>query len=249
MNEFFRDNHKLVFEEWISPSELKGARVLDLGSQTGWLGEYCLEHGAAEYVGVEIDEYHIQDARTNYPNLTFFHMDLEDYVLQCVQNKKMFDIIVISRTIHGVHSQIALIQNMCKIANKVVLETGVPINYAAHKLLEILRSLNLTEQYKSDVESVAQYIEYEQPFTEYIIDERFVQPVPSTGCLRQVFEKLGFRLNLDTYESVKKKYPTEYGYDISDPEQKVKRSILKFERVSNNTKPLSWKEWNDIKDL
>ena len=73
MNNFFREHHQLIFQEWISPSEAKGAKVLDLGSQTGWLGEYCMMHGAADYVGVEIDEFHIIDSRNHYPNLTFYN--------------------------------------------------------------------------------------------------------------------------------------------------------------------------------
>lgn len=250
MNEFFKENHKLIFQEWISPSELKNASILDLGSQTGWLGEYCMLHGASNYVGVEIDKFHIDDAKANYPNLTFYHMDLEDYVRQCVDQKSFFDIVVISRTIHGVLNQVTLLQNLSKITNKVVIETGVPINSPAHKLLEILKSVNLSNDYKEQVKKVSEYIEYQQPFVDYIHDDRFIHLVPSIGFFKEVFEKLGFELSLDTYESVKQKYPDEYGYDVRpEADQQMKKSILKFTKVRNTSKPLSWKEWDDIKDL
>lgn len=249
MNNFFEDHHKLVFQEWIHPDEVANSTILDLGSQTGWLGGYCMFHNAKEYVGVEIDEYHVLDARASYPNLTFLHMDLEDYVRNCVIEKKVFDIIVISRTIHGVQNQVTLLQNLSKITNKIVLETGVPPNSAAHQLLEILKIINLPLAYKTEVEKIKHQIEYEQTFIEYIIDDRWPQPVPSTGLLKEILARLGFELCLDTYESVKQKYPSEYGYGLSsDTGQIMKRSILKFKKVSNVSKPISWKEWDDVKN-
>jgi hypothetical protein len=250
MNNFFEENHKLVFQEWIHPDEAADSTILDLGSQTGWLGEYCMLHNAKDYVGVEIDEFHIIDARSNYPNLTFFHMDLEDYVKNCVTEKKVFDIVVISRTLQGIQNQITLLQNLSKITNKIVLETGVPPNYTANRLLEILKTVSLPVEYREEVEQIKHQIEYNQPFTEYIIDERWPSPVPSTGLLKEILARLGFELCLNTYESVKQKYPSEYGYGIpfNVPDQIMKRSILKFKKVSNLSKPISWKEWDDLKN-
>lgn len=247
MNNFFQENHELVYQEWISPEELKNVKVLDLGSQTAWLGEYCMLHGAAEYTGVDIDEEHNTHARFFYPNFTIVTMDLENYVNDCVREQRIFDIVVISRTIQGIQNQVTLLQKLSKISNKIVIETGVPVNKAAYQLLELLRTFNLTEDQKLEMNRIANYIEYEQPFVEYVLDDRWPQPVPSTGLFKEIFSTLGFELSLDTYELVKKKYPEEYGYDVRpEADQQMKRSILKFTRISSDTKPLSWKEWDDF---
>lgn len=249
MNEFFRDNHKLVFQEWIAPEELPGASVLDLGSQTGWLGEYCLEHGASEYVGVEINKFHVDEAVANYPELTFFHMDLEEYVANAVKENKKFDITVISRTIHGVLNQTTLLQNLSKISNKVIIESGVPVDPPAYKLLRLLKNIDLTEEQKSLIEEVKNFIEYDYPYIEYLLDDRFMQLIPSIGFFKEVFDRLGFEMSLTTYKEVKEKYPIEYGFDIGPVEdQKIKRCILKFTKVTDVSKPLSWKQWDDVKD-
>jgi ubiquinone/menaquinone biosynthesis C-methylase UbiE len=249
MNNFFEKNYKLVFQEWISPNELKNNSVLDLGSQTGWLGEYCMANGASEYVGVEIDEFHINDSRQHYPNLTFFHMDLEDYVDLCVKEYKTFDIAVISRTLQGIQNQMTLLQKLSKITKKIVLETGVPTNEPIYKLMTILKNYTLTDDHKEEVEQIKHYIEYDQTFVEFIIDDRWPQPVPSTGILKDIFSRLGFELDLTTYESVKEKYPTEYGYGPGhEVDQLMKRSILKFVKVSDIVQPLTWKEWDDLEN-
>jgi ubiquinone/menaquinone biosynthesis C-methylase UbiE len=247
MNKFFNDNHKLVFQEWIDPSELKGATVLDLGSQTGWLGEYCIEHGASEYVGVEIDEYHVKDAQVHYPNLTFFHMDLEDYVDLCVKEYKTFDIVVISRTIHGIQNQMSLLQDLSKISKKIIIESGVPLNQPFFKLLEIVKNISLSSEQTQQIKYLQHYVEYQQTFVEYVIDDRWPQPVPSIGILKDVLFRLGFDLDLITYESVKEKYPTEYGYDAGvGTDQVMKRCILKFVKTDRAPTPISWKEWENI---
>jgi hypothetical protein len=250
MNNFFEENHELVYQEWISPEELKNAKVLDLGSQTAWLGEYCMMHGAAEYTGVDIDDYHNNHARLFYPNFTIVTMDLEDYVKDCVKEQRIFDIVVISRTIQGIQNQATLLQNISKITNNVVIESGVPINKPAYMLAGILRTFDLTEKQKSEIASILNYIEYEQPFVEYVIDDRWPQPVPSTGFFKEIFATLGFELSLDTYESVKQKYPDEYGYDVSpDSVQRIKRSILKFKKVSSTPKSLTWQEWLCLENI
>ncbi len=246
MNKFFEENHRLIFQEWIDPSELKNAKVLDLGSQTGWLGEYCVEHGAIEYVGVDIDEWHLNKAKENYPNLTFVLMDLEDYIKDCITEKKYFDIAVVSRTMQGVTNQIQMLQHLSKITNKIVLETGVPINFPAYRLLEILKDIELSEEHKKEINKIYQYIEYEYTFIESLPDERFLQLLPSIGLLKDVLEKLGFELSLNTYESVRLKYPDEYGFKIKNKDYDlINKTILKFTKVSNEQKPLTWKQYKD----
>jgi hypothetical protein len=170
-------------------------------------------------------------------------MDLEDYVLESIAEGRMFDITVISRTIHGIQNQATMLQNLSKITKKIVIESGVPLNAPAYQLLEILKTVELTDSLKEQVNNVAKSIEYDHAFVEYFSDERWPHPVPSTGFFKEILSTLGFELDLTTYESVKEKYPTEYGFSARPEEdQKIKRSILKFTKV-RDAGPLSWNQW------
>jgi hypothetical protein len=246
MNNFFKEHHDLVFQEWLPPNEIKNLTILDLGSQTGWLGGYCTKHGVKEYIGVDIDRLWIDRSRTDYPNLTFVHMDLEDYLSDCIKENKVFDIVVVSRTIEGVQNHVTVLQKLSKITNQLVLEVGVPINFAVN---EILKVINAPEEIKNKVE---QYIEYEQPFIEYFDDDqKFVWAIPSIGLYNTIMSRLGFELSLDTYERVKQKFPTEYGYftkkddSYGTAETHIGKTILKFKKVRDEHQPLTWKEWHD----
>jgi ubiquinone/menaquinone biosynthesis C-methylase UbiE len=255
MNNFFKENHNLVFQEWLDPNEIEGLSILDLGSQTGWLGPYCTEHKVKEYVGVDIDQLWIDRAKESYPDLTFICADLEDYVVDCIKENKLFDIIVISRTIEGVQNIVTVLQQLSKITNQIVFEVGVPINSVAYEALQFIQSLDLTEEQKLKLKHAWHYIEYKQPFIEYFDDDqKFIWAIPSIGLYDSVFSRLGFQLDLDTYERVKQKYPNEYGFftkkdkSYGTADTHIGRAILKFKKVSNKQQPLTWKEWHDLEN-
>jgi hypothetical protein len=246
MNQFFKENHNLVFQEWLPPDEIKNLTILDLGSQTGWLGGYCTNQGVKEYIGVDIDKLWIDKSKEDYPNLTFIHMDLEDYISDCIKENKFFDIVVISRTIEGVQNHVTVLQKLSKITNQLVLEVGVPVNFAVNAVLE---TIELSNEFKNKLKD---YVEYEQPFIEYFDDDqKFVWAIPSIGLYNIVMTRLGFELSLETYERVKQKFPTEYGYftkidrSYGTAEKHIGKTILKFKKVSDRQTPLTWKEWHD----
>jgi len=245
-NPFFIKNHKLVYKEWLDPLEINGATVLDLGCQWGWLGGYCISNNVKEYVGVDIDKNEIDQATESYPMLTFFNMNLEDYVKKCIEINKKFDIIVISRTIHGIPNLVTVLQNLSIIGNKIVIESGVPVNSQVEEMLEILKNTNFYETHRESIDKVIHDAEYNSSFIGCLADEKFIHLVPSIKFFEDIFEKLGFKLDLTSYESAKNKFPTEYGYGLR-PELNIrlKFCILKFTKVTNEHKPLSWKEWHD----
>lgn len=252
MNNFFKENYKSVHQEWVSPEDVKDSSILDLGSQTSLFGEYCIAHGAKEYVGVEIDKLWIDRSREAAPDLTFIHADLEDYVDTCIKEGKHFDITVVSRTIEGVHNQVEVLQKLSKITNCIVIEGGLPVNFAAYELLKFAKSFELTDEQKQMLDKAEHYIQYEHPFVEYFDDDqKFVWALPSIGFYNSILSRLGFSLSLDTYERVKAKFPSEYGYlTKTDPsygtaKMHIGKAILKFNKTSDEQKPLTWKEWHD----
>jgi hypothetical protein len=253
MNNFFKEHHKSIFQEWLDPNEIVRLSILDLGSQTGWLGGYCIEHNVKEYVGVDIDQTWINRAKDAYPTLTFICADLENYITDCIKENKFFDIVVISRTIEGVQNHVTVLQKLSKITNHIVLEVGVPVNHVAYEAISFIKkSIELSEEQKLMLAKGLHYAEYEHPFIEYFDDDqKFIWAIPSIGLYNSVMSRLGFQISLDTYEKVKQKYPTEYGYftkrdtsyGTADPH--IGKAILKFTKITDEQKPLTWKEWLD----
>jgi trans-aconitate methyltransferase len=249
MNKFFKEHYQLIHQEWLPPDEIKNLTILDLGSETGWLGKYCTTHGVKEYIGVEIDKNWIDQSRSNYPHLTFIHMDLEEYLDICIDEDKFFDIIIISRTMEGVHNQVSVLQKLSKITNHIVLEIGIPVNFAAN---EVLKTIDLPDELRN---KLIHYVEYEHPFVEYFDDDqKFVWAIPSIGLYNSIMTRLGFQLSLDTYEKVKQQFPTEYGYltkvdrSYGTAKTHIGKGILKFKKVTDEQKPLTWREWYEAGD-
>jgi hypothetical protein len=244
MNNFFKENYQLIHQAWISPCEVKDSTILDLGSETALFGKYCMLHGAKEYIGVEINKMSVDNARADCPHIPFVHMDLEEYVDLCIDEDKFFDIIIISRTIEGVHNQVSVLQKLSKITNHIVLEVGIPVNFAAN---EILKTIDLPDELRN---KLIHYVEYEQLFVEYFDDnQKFIWAMPSIGLYNSIMTRLGFQLSLDTYETVKQQFPTEYGYltkvdkSYGTAKTHIGKGILKFKKVTDEQKPLTWREW------
>lgn len=75
-------------------TEIKGKRVLDMGTGTGVLAILAKQLGAGEVVGIDIDEWSIENARENcaangYPDIVLKKGDVD-----LLQNEKTFDIIL-----------------------------------------------------------------------------------------------------------------------------------------------------------
>jgi SAM-dependent methyltransferase len=60
-----------------------GQSVVDLGCNTGALGPYVLERGAASYVGYEANADWAAEGRRRYPHLTIHTNDVRDADLRC----------------------------------------------------------------------------------------------------------------------------------------------------------------------
>jgi predicted RNA methylase len=250
MNNFFKNNYQLIHQEWLSPADIPGKTILDLGCQTNLFGDYCKSHGAKQYIGVDIDQYWVETSRNASPDLEFVHMDLEEYVDICLKENKTFDIIIISRTFEGVHNQVSVLQKLSKICTCIIIEGGCSVNWPAYKLLEISESFPLNEEQVGQINAIKHQIVFEQAFVDYV-DDRFIWAIPSIGFYNTILSKLGFTLNIDTYLRVREKFPQEYGYFIHEhlsdgnAMPKIGKAILKFYQTRKEQYPLTWKEWYD----
>jgi hypothetical protein len=239
MNDFFKEHYKEIYQEWITPSDVKDKTILDLGSQFGWLGTYCVDNSVKEYVGVELDPYayHRAIAENTSSNIKFFHMDLEDYLNDCISKQISFDIAIISRTLEGSPNQVSILQKLSKTVEHIILEVTLPINIVAYDLLAELEKNNPTNQTLELIEKTKYNIEYKSQFVEYFdYPGKPIWAIPSIGMYNAIMTRLGFQMSLDTYERVKQKWPTEYGFFQRG------KAILKFKRIKNETMSITWKE-------
>ncbi len=69
------------YKQYILPSaeDIKDAKILDIGSGTGWLLEEVRSKGATKVIGIEPSESNVQIARKQYPNVQTLLSSLEDY--------------------------------------------------------------------------------------------------------------------------------------------------------------------------
>jgi hypothetical protein len=239
MNDFFKEHYKEIYQEWIPPSDIKDKTILDLGSQFGWLGTYCIDYGVKEYVGVELDPlaYHRSITENTSSNIRFFHMDLEDYLNECISKQISFDMAIISRTLEGSPNQVSILQKLSKTAEHIILEVNVPINIVAYDLLTELEKNNPTNQILELIEKTKYNIEYKSQFVEYIdCPGKPIWAIPSIGMYDAIMTRLGFQMSLETYERVKQKWSSEYGFFQRG------KAILKFKRIKNETLSITWKE-------
>jgi len=206
MTDFFEENYKDIFQYWISPNNVKNLSILDLGSGEGRLGEYCLSNGAKDYIGIELNYNKILEAQESFPQIKFYHEDLVDYVKKCVHEHNFFDVVFLTRTLHYIQDQVELLENISKITNNIIIESGVP---ASEPFLHLISNFKtICADY---ILKIQEHVEYKENFTLYFFDKDSIHSAPSIGYLKELLNKLGFELDLTTYEKLKNKYPNEYG--------------------------------------
>ncbi|MGI9382762.1 MAG: glycosyltransferase [Methyloligellaceae bacterium] len=100
----------------------EGRRVLDLGCGTGeLLARLEPSHG----VGVDLSAKMLDEARANYPDLTFVEGDIEDAgVIAALEKEGPFDFIVLSDTmgyLHDCEAMLATLQGLCNSDTRIVV--------------------------------------------------------------------------------------------------------------------------------
>ncbi len=124
--EFMQKRH----EAMLPPDKIKGKRVLDLGCAVAATGAWCLAHGAASYVGVELQEKMASDAtdalQKYFPNdgshqWKIYPCSIEDFVYVLGGSLDEFDIIVVSGVIYGIVDYFSFLQRITKMAKEMIV--------------------------------------------------------------------------------------------------------------------------------
>jgi ubiquinone/menaquinone biosynthesis C-methylase UbiE len=233
------ENSYKRFSAWASPSEVDGARVLDIACGVASAGGYVLGNGAVKYVGVDFDPWVSSIARENlakyYPNAdaSIITSTGEDFIAKCTEH---FDIIFLGRVIHAVKNGNEFLTAVASIADYIAIETATPLNVPAVKLKKILLEHQLTDEQHKKINQIFTDIEYKQCFTDYDKSRvgDFVNSMYSIGYLKLFFNQLGFSEDLTSYEELKQTYGHEFGMgSLNDNYTNFRKFVIKFKRTSN----------------
>jgi len=232
MTQFFEENYKEIFQYWLPPTSIKNLSVLDLGSKEGRLGEYCLSNGAKDYIGVEINSKKVLQAQERFPQIKFYNEDLTDFVKRCVHKYTFFDFVVLTRTLHYIQDQIELLENISKITNNIIIESGVPVDRPLLDLVNDFKTIRKDAEFYNYILQIQEHMEYEENFTLHFFNKESIQNVPSIGFLKSVFDQLEFESDLTIYEKLKQIYPSEYGFFYKNrKDDLLGKFVVKFKRV------------------
>jgi SAM-dependent methyltransferase len=235
---------------FISPEKVKGLSILDIGCFHAAAGAYVLSNGAKEYIGVDFDINSVDIANKNlekyYKNYSWniVHSSIADYLKV---NDKKFDIIFLSRTLHGMsYDSVETLVALSSICDSIVIESG-----SAVKPLLKIRKLLKEKKLSNDpgIDELLYFLEYEYPGMEFMKNTNgdFYNVRHSLGFLKTLFNRLGFVEDLSSYEKLKSMYPEEYGFgsDENIDETVIGKYIIKFDKASSG-KPLSWEDFKNV---
>jgi len=230
------------FSNYVSPEQVKGLKVLDIGSKLGAAGAYVLSNGASKYVGVDFDPVFVKASRENlkkYYDESKYEIILSDAETLMYHDK--FDIVFVGRVLHQFKNSFLLLKTLSEIADSIVIEDLHPPQFILNYLLEKNNVDNLQE--------LKHELEYNYPIHEcHSVDVvNFLSNYPfgnsdtvisnpahgsaySIGFLRNIFRYWSFNLDLTGYEVMKKMYPNEYGLGKSNSLQECKKYIVKFNK-------------------
>jgi hypothetical protein len=235
------------FSAYIDPTDIQGKTFLDIGSQFGQAGAYVLHNGAKEYVGLEIQDNFVGESRrllTKFfadKSWNIIHSSIEKFIETNVQH---FDVVFLGRVLNGItENGLEILTKLAKIADVIVIESGVPANLSYHKLKKLVDDAGLLNQINATkLKELDNFAEYEHYFVEYV-PGNYVNILYSLGFLKMFFKHLGFIEDFSNYELLKKEFPADYGFGYQlapDPiTQSVhKQFIVRFVKVEEQ-KPLS----------
>ena len=196
----------------LPPELVKGKTILDIGSYISQTGDWCLNHGATKYTGVEIikefadrgielmEKYHPGE------NWNIITASLEDYF---EQHKEKYDIIFCWGVSFSQIDHAWFIKNLCDRADHIAL------NWRHPKVM-----WNENQHEISD--ELWKKLEYEIPYQEWQEDEMtqtagknasvYCASVHTSLKAVQLLMRMnGFSSNTDSYEFFKKVMPEDIG--------------------------------------
>lgn len=95
--------------------------ILDLGCGNGMLIPYLKQKGYQNYIGIDISESMITDAKNTYPSETFIVGSADDYVDKLPKEQKVFDYIVSVMMLPAIANREVLYGSFTEVAKSLKL--------------------------------------------------------------------------------------------------------------------------------
>lgn len=114
---------------WFAKTDLVGKKILDLGCCVGATGAWVLDHGAAHYTGVDLQQDFVDQSTENlsvyYPpeKWKIVKSDIIGFLKNCTEQ---FDIIVIAGSIYSMIDYYSVVKDMCRIGKEIIIESYHP---------------------------------------------------------------------------------------------------------------------------
>ena len=115
------DAQQKKVEAMLAGLDLKGTRILDMGCAEGMAGAYCLQQGAAEVIGVDVNWGFLEAARAQ--GLRTILADLNELVLT---DMGQFDYILCFSLLHRLYNKEKVIAQIAAAGKQAIFE--LPIN-------------------------------------------------------------------------------------------------------------------------
>jgi len=198
-------------EAMLPATLVKGANILDLGCAVGASGAWALDHGAAYYVGLEIQPKMVAAARENFSK--YFEKYRWDVLEQSIESFLdvtilKFDVIIMSGVIYGIIDYYGMLKRLTEMATTcIVIESMHP-----WKVIDRFGNMTSMDQWAQQIDlPIVQYTEkirhsHEDGTKSYEYDGVRV----SIGAFEQIFGHLGWGVSLKANETLSKTIPDVY---------------------------------------
>ena len=114
---------------WFANTDLVGKRVLDLGCCVAATGAWVLDHGAAHYTGVDLQQDFVEQSEKNLglhyapEQWQIINSDIIGFLKNCQQQ---FDVVVIAGSIYSMIDYYSVVKDICRIGKEVIIESYHP---------------------------------------------------------------------------------------------------------------------------
>lgn len=197
---------------------IKGKTILDLGCCVAGSAGWFFEHGAIEYVGIEINSELCKLAEQNLTEYysdrpwKIFNLSIEEYFLKHIEQR--YDLIYYGGIIYSNFDWISQLKSLTKISDYIVIETLHPdiSAYVDDDEKNFKKFLLQHPDILVKMEKHAPFV-YLKEIYSFNGDRNTLLSygsIPSMGALKQQMERLNYECNTDCNEELQKTIPEHY---------------------------------------
>jgi SAM-dependent methyltransferase len=211
----------------LSPEQVAGKRILDIGSFIGQTADWCLANGAAHVTGIEISKEFCATAQEllgkyyNSNQYTIINQGLDEFFNT---NTQKFDLVFCWGVLFGHHDHVWLLNHLAQRGDHVIVESRHP------KWMWNTNQDIMPHDFWYDLEYTIPYTEWQTGDMTMLVavngSAYCTAANSSIAAIKLIMEMAGFRADLSVYEKLKAAWPDNFGM-IRDP-KKIGRFVIEF---------------------